>query len=57
MADWYDTALKEFKQDLWTFNEVAPEAADKIYNYLCEIGLIDYDTEKEYLWDNYADEG
>lgn len=56
MADWYDNAKKEFMLDLWTFTETDPEAAQKIYSYLVNEGLIDYDIEKEYLYDNYAEE-
>jgi len=54
MSDWYDKAYEEFMQDLWSFNSVSPEDAKKIYGYLSDIGLIDYDNEKEYLYDNYV---
>lgn len=57
MADWYDTAKKEFMLDLWTFTETTPEAAEKIYAYLVNEGLIDYDIEKEFLYDNYVEDG
>lgn len=56
MADWYDTAKKEFMLDLWTFTGTDPEQSEKIYAYLFNEGLIDYDIEKEYLCDNYAEE-
>ena len=56
MADWYDTAKKEFMLDLWTFTETTSEAAEKIYAYLVNEGLIDYDIEKEFLYDNYVEE-
>lgn len=56
MADWYDNAKKEFMLDLWTFTETDPETAQKIYSYLVNEGLIDYDIEKEYLYDNYVEE-
>lgn len=54
--DWYDTAMKEFMFDLAHFNDVLPAHAKKIYSYLVNEGLIDYDVEKEYLWEKYVDE-
>lgn len=54
--DWYHEAREEFLKDLYLFNDVAEEDARKIYGYLCEQGLVDYDIEKEYLWDNYVEE-
>ena len=56
MSDWYDKALEEFMIDLHLFNSVSPEDAKKIYSYLVNEGLIDYDVEKEYLYDNYVEE-
>ncbi len=55
MADWYDNAKKEFMLDLWTFNDVDPDAAQRVYSYLVNEGLIEYDVEKEFLYDNYVD--
>ena len=54
-TDWYETARAEFLQDLGDFNNVTREDAKRIYAYLAEIGLVDYDIEKEYLFDNYTD--
>lgn len=54
--DWYTTARKEFMLDLWFGAEVSPEDAERVYTYLSNVGLIDYDIEKEYLWENYVEE-
>lgn len=54
--DWYEEAREEFMQDLHLFNSTTRETAEKIYNFLVAEGLIDYDVEKEYLWDNYVEE-
>lgn len=55
-TDWYDTAKKEFLLDLWTFTGTTPEAAFRVYSFLCDEGLIDYDIEKDYLFDNYVED-
>lgn len=54
--DWYKPAREEFMKDLWLFTNVTPEAAQNVYSYLVNEGLIDYDAEKEYLYDNYVEE-
>lgn len=54
--DWYSTALDEFMLDLWTFTDADPETAKRVYSYLVNEGLIDYDVEKDYLYDNYVEE-
>ena len=54
--DWYSISRKEFLFDLWVNTETTPEDAEKIYAYLVNQGLIDYDIEKEYLYDNYVEE-
>ena len=43
-------------QDLWSFNEFSPEDAQTIYSYLVNVGLIDYDVEKDFLWDEYVED-
>jgi len=54
--DWYTKARNDFMQDLWSFNEVSPEDAQTIYSYLVNVGLIDYDVEKDFLWDEYVED-
>lgn len=56
MSDWYDKAKKEFMRDLYFNAEVSPEDAQKVYSYLVNVGLIDYDVEKECLYDIYAED-
>lgn len=54
-SDWFDTAKEEFMIDLALFNSVSQEDAQKIYSYLVNVGLIDYDVEKEFLFDQYTE--
>lgn len=56
MSDWYDKAYEEFMFDGPLFSEVTPEAFKKVYAFLANEGLIDYDVEKEYLYDNYVED-
>lgn len=56
MSDWYDKALKEFMFDGPLFSEVTVESFEKVYNFLRNEGLVDYDVEREYLYDNYVED-
>jgi len=56
MKDWYETALKELMFDLYIAAEVTPEQAQRVYTALSKMGLIDYDLEKEYLYDAYVED-
>ena len=54
--DWYTKARKEFLFDLFVNTETTTfEDAEKVYLYLVRVGLIDYDIEKEFLYDEYVD--
>lgn len=55
MNDWYDKALEEFMYDGPLFTQVTPEAFERVYSFLRNEGLVDYDVEKEYLQITYAD--
>lgn len=56
MTDWYDDAYKDFMRDGPLFSGVSTEDFQKVYAFLSNEGLIDYDTEKEYLFDQYVEE-
>lgn len=56
MSDWYDKAYEEFMYDGPLFSEVSPEDFKKVYSFLSNEGLIDYDTEKDYLYDKYTED-
>lgn len=56
MADWYDKALEEFQIDGYLASEVSHTDFQRVYSYLSDCGLIDYDIEKEYLYDNYVED-
>lgn len=55
MSDWYDKALEEFKIDGYLASEVSPEEFNRVYAFLSNVGLIDYDVEKEYLYNEYTE--
>ena len=56
MTDWYDKAYEEFMFDGPLFSGVSPEAFKKVYHFPYNEGLIDYDTEKEYLYEGYVED-
>jgi hypothetical protein len=58
-SDWYDKAKKELLETLSgivSANDTPEESARAVYSYLSEIDMIDYDIEKEVLWDQFCDE-
>lgn len=46
--DWYDAAVEQL------FEELSDMSGAEAYSFLSEIGLIDYDVEKEILWERYV---
>lgn len=56
VPDWYDKGREELFFELWDLVEAKMEDVKTIYSHLCEIGLIDYDIEKEILHERYQDE-
>ena len=59
MSDWYDEGLSKLKEELTNIvvdNNEPEQIASAIYGFLNEIGLIDYDNEKEILWERYNNE-
>lgn len=53
MSDWFDRGVHQLHWDCSVETEVPVEDVKKIYSYLAEVGLIDYDVEKEVVWDLY----
>lgn len=56
MADWYDTALDAFYDELSAEAGISLEQAKAAYAFISEIGLADYDIEKEVLHERYIEE-
>lgn len=54
-VDWFDKAYEEFVGfDLAVDAEVSPEDSKAVFRSLVNFGLIDYDTQKEFLWEEYG---
>lgn len=56
MADWFDEAQKCLEEEAIAEAGVTAEQFNAVYGFLSEIGLIDYDVEKEVLYDRYIEE-
>lgn len=58
MGDWYteakETLLREIA-DIFAGGESAEEIVTRTYSYLSDSGFIDYDIEKEILYEEYYD--
>jgi hypothetical protein len=57
MSDWYDTGLELLHQSIIDNTGVAADDIEKVYSFLVNIGLIDYDVEKEYIWEEFTCHG
>ena len=56
MADWYDKAQDSLVEEAVATTGLTEAQFNEAYSFLNEIGLIDYDIEKEVLYERYADE-
>ena len=56
MSDWYDQAQEMLEADVCKHAGVSREQFNAVYGFLNDIGLIDYDTEKEVLYERYVDD-
>lgn len=56
MSDWYDRASEMLEADVCKQCGITSEQFTEIYSFLNEIGLIDYDIEKEVLYERYIEE-
>lgn len=54
MSDWFDDAATEIRKEIAEQCGITYAQANAVYGFLCEAGLIDYDVEKEVLWDRYG---
>lgn len=53
--DWYDKAYKELIEDIQYSTGLTADAIMRVYSYLSNVGLIDYDIEKEFLYNTYVE--
>ena len=56
MSDWYDIGIEKMMEDVVRRSGVSRKNVDKVYATLFNFGLIDYDTEKELVRENYSEE-
>lgn len=56
MSDWYTRALEFLTEEAIEQTGVNETQFNVVYSFLNEIGLIDYDIEKEVLYERYVNE-
>lgn len=56
MSNWFDESYEKLIADIAEIAEISVEAVKEVYSHLSNIGLIDYDVEKEVFWDLYGSE-
>ncbi len=57
MSDWFSEGIESLKLDIAVNTGVDQESVDAVYSFLINIGMIDYDTEKEVVWNRYTGKG
>lgn len=58
-GDWYSEGLRKLKDemiDLVSEGNEPDQVVNYVYRFLSEIGIIDYDIEKEVIWERYFQE-
>lgn len=53
--DWFDNALEELYVQASRDTNLGYDEVVRVYSYLSDLGFIDYDTEKEILWDLFVE--
>lgn len=56
MSDWFEDGLRRLQAELAEETGITLEYAVAAYGFLSEVGLIDYDVEKEVISERYGDE-
>lgn len=54
-TDWYESGLAELQLDISKTGKISLESAKKVYSFLSDIGIIDYDIEKDAILARYGD--
>jgi hypothetical protein len=55
-TDWYEKAYNQFLDDIAFETAVHVTNVQSVYSYLVNVGLIDYDMEKDFLYEEYVDD-
>ena len=50
MNDWFEEEYHNFREEGVRATGVDEDSFRAVYSWLAEVGLIDYDTEKEEFW-------
>lgn len=53
--NWFDESLEKLYNEIAEGTGLAVDQVQYVYTYLANFGLIDYDIEKELLYDYYVD--
>lgn len=53
MQDWYEKGSVMLLDEIVEETGVAKDSVEKVYAFLNNIGLVDYDNEKEIIWERY----
>ena len=56
MSDWYTDGVAALKAELVEASGASAEQVDTIYAFLSDMGMIDYDIEKELVYARYNGE-
>lgn len=56
MADWYDNGLEKMFAEFVEETDLSLDQAKRAYGFLSNIGIVDYDIEKEVIRERYDDE-
>lgn len=51
--EWFETGLHQLMLDASEDSGLAYNEVLKVYGFLSDVGLIDYDVEKEIIWERY----
>lgn len=54
MSDWYEEGYDELIDDISDETKVSKDNVKLVYSYLVNVGIIDYDIEKEVIFDLYG---
>lgn len=54
MADWYYKGMQELREEASEKTGLTIDQVQAVYSFLNEIGIIDYDIEKEIVFDRYC---
>ena len=54
MTDWYTKGRAELIEEIVEECGVSEDQANSVYSFLSEIGIVDYDIEKDVIFDRYC---